>query len=240
MTIGVRDLARRFGPTEALKGVSFDARPGEVLGIIGPNGSGKSTLLLCMAGLAEADRGEVVASDVPIDGSELRRVLICVEDGMRPWEDQWVGWLLPFWARLHRRPLSDVPPIADALGVSALWPQRVGVLSKGQRKRVIIALGLLAAQPVVLFDEPFDGLDLRQARAATDVLRGAAAGGRTIVVSLHQLEQATRICDRLVLLDNGRVAGQGTLAELRQTTGLPDGSLEDVFLALTEDAAARA
>lgn len=233
MTIAVRDLAKRFGPTQALAGVGFSAHPGEVLGVLGPNGSGKSTLLLCMAGLADADDGEVTWNGEAIDGTRLRRTLICIEDGIRPWEDQRVGWLLEFWTRLHGRARSEMPHILDALGVTALQSQRVGELSKGQRKRVILALGLLASQPVILFDEPFDGLDLRQALAATTVLREAAANGRTIIVSMHQLDQAMRFCDRLVLLDNGRIAGEGTMTELRERAGLPDGSLEDVFLALT-------
>lgn len=233
MTIGVRALTKRFGPTQALDGVELEAREGEVLGIIGPNGSGKSTLLLCMAGLTEADEGELLLDGEPIEGADVRRAMICVEDGIRPWEDQSVGWLLPFWTRLHGRTRAEMTPIVQALGVAELWPKRIGILSKGQRKRVILALGLLAAQPAVLFDEPFDGLDLRQTHAATTVLREAAARGRTIVVSMHQLDHAPRICDRLVLLDNGRIAGVGTMDELRAAAGVAGGSLEDVFLALT-------
>ena len=233
MRIGVRSLTKRFGPTQALNGVGFTAPSGQVLGIIGPNGSGKSTLLLCMANLTDADDGEVLRNDEPIEGREVRRTLICVEDGIRPWEDQNVGWLLRFWMTLHRRALSDLQPVVAALGVAELSAKRVRVLSKGQRKRVMLSLALLASHPVLLLDEPFDGLDLRQTRAAIDILRSAAAQGRTIIVSMHQLDQAPRICDRLVLLDNGRVAGEGTIEELRAASGLPSGSLEEVFLALT-------
>ena len=230
--IGVRSLSKRFGPTQALRDVTFGARAGEVLGVIGPNGSGKSTLLLCMAELATADDGEVLREGMSIEGAELRSTLICIEDGIRPWEAQPVGWLLHFWTAMHGT--SDrLTRFVLPLGLAELMTKRVGVLSKGQRKRVILALGLLAAQPVVLFDEPFDGLDLRQARAAADVLRAEAGANRTIIVSMHQLDQATRICDRLVLLDNGRVAGIGTMDELRAKVSLPGGSLEDVFLALT-------
>jgi ABC-2 type transport system ATP-binding protein len=233
MTLRVVGLTKRFGPTQALDGVGLTAHPGEVVGVIGPNGSGKSTLLLCVAGLTEADAGEVQWNDEPVDGAAVRRLLICVEDGIRPWEDQRVDWLLRFWTRLHRSPDTERRLVSDALDVTILGDKRVGILSKGQRKRLILALGLLASQPIVLLDEPFDGLDLRQARAATNVLRDAAARGRTIIVSMHQLDQAGRFCDRVVLLDNGRIAGDGTMPELRARTGLAQGSLEDVFLALT-------
>lgn len=232
-TLEVRSLRKRFGHTQALDDVGVVARPGEVLGVIGPNGSGKSTLLLCVAGLAEADSGETRWNGARLEARDLKNVLICIEDGIKPWEEQRVGWLLEFWTRLHKRSLSEIPAVADGFGVTELRGKQVKVLSKGQRKRVILALGLLAAQPVVLYDEPFDGLDLRQAQAASDVLRAACASGRTVVVSMHQLDQATRVCDRLVLLDNGRVAGAGSMSELRAAAGVPDGSLEAVFLALT-------
>ncbi len=98
---------------------------------------------------------------------------------------------------------------------------------------MLLALALVTPRPVLLFDEPFDGLDLRQAREAEAVLRGAAREGRTLFLSIHQLADAGRICDRLVLLSAGRVVGEGTLDELRAKTGLADGGVEDVFLALT-------
>jgi ABC-type multidrug transport system ATPase subunit len=115
-------------------------------------------------------------------------------------------------------------------------------LSKGERKRFLIALGLLAPEPLLLLDEPFDGLDLRQTREATALLRAEAAGAagvegrdrRTLFLSIHQLADAARACDRFVLLADGRVAGEGTLAELRGRAGLAESDgMEEVFLALT-------
>jgi len=103
---------------------------------------------------------------------------------------------------------------------------RVGTLSKGEAKRLGLALGLTVPRPVLLLDEPFDGLDLRQARQAMDVLRRDAADGRTLVLSIHQLTDAARVCDRFLLLNAGRSVAEGTLAEL-------GGNLEEVFLART-------
>src|SRR5262249_43958917 len=107
-----------------------------------------------------------------------------------------------------------------------------GALSKGQRKRVLVALALTAPQPIVLMDEPFDGLDLRQTREAIALLRRVAAGGRSLVVSIHSMTDAVRVCDRLVLLSDGRSIAEGTFDELRQRAGVAAGDLEDVFLAL--------
>jgi ABC-2 type transport system ATP-binding protein len=106
-------------------------------------------------------------------------------------------------------------------------------LSKGERKRFLIALGLLAPQSLLMLDEPFDGLDLRQTREATAILREEAARGRTLFLSIHQLTDAGRACDRFVLLAAGRVVGEGTLPEIRERAGLPEGGVEEVFLALT-------
>jgi ABC-type multidrug transport system ATPase subunit len=123
--------------------------------------------------------------------------------------------------------------MARLLDLLSLERQRVGTLSKGQRKRMLIALALLTPQPLVLLDEPFDGLDLRQTREAAPLLRHIATTGRSLLLSIHQLHDAARVCDRLVLLSDGRVAGEGTLDELRERAGLPDADVEEVFLALT-------
>jgi ABC-type multidrug transport system ATPase subunit len=108
----------------------------------------------------------------------------------------------------------------------------MGALSKGQRKRVLLALALTAPQPVVLMDEPFDGLDLRQTREAIALFRRVAGEGRSLVLSIHSMTDAARVCDRLVLLSDGRTVAEGTLDELRQRAGIPTADLEEVFLAL--------
>jgi ABC-type multidrug transport system ATPase subunit len=96
-----------------------------------------------------------------------------------------------------------------------------------------MALALLTPQPLLMLDEPFDGLDLRQARDVMQLLRAHAANGRTLLLSIHQLVDAARVCDRLVLLSSGRVVGEGTLDELRAQANLSEGGLEEIFLALT-------
>src|SRR5207249_11278720 len=115
---------------------------------------------------------------------------------------------------------------------------RIGTLSEGQCKRVLLAIGLLTPQPVLLADEPFDGLDLRQTRDVARALRSYAAAGRTLFLSIHQISDAARICDRFVLLSAGRVCGEGTLDELSALQTERRGAqrpadLEEIFLALT-------
>jgi ABC-2 type transport system ATP-binding protein len=124
-------------------------------------------------------------------------------------------------------------PILDELSLGPVLQKRVNALSKGNMQRLLIALALMSPQPLLALDEPFDGLDLHQTRAMMSILRNLRAESRTLLLCIHQLGDAERICDRLLLLSAGRIIGVGTLDELRTLTQLPEGSLEDIFLALT-------
>ena len=230
--LNIHFLTKRFGDYWALRGASFSIRSGEVLGIVGPNGSGKTTLLECLAGLLPADGGHV-RGDEPLVPRKRRDVLFYMPDGILPWPQQTVGWTLRFSAALQGVTQEDVEEVEMALGLGPTASQRVATLSKGQRKRLLIALALLTPQPLILLDEPFDGLDLRAVRDIGPWFRSVAMTGRTMLLAIHQLHDAARVCDRLVLLNEGRVAGEGTLDELRLRAGLPHGDLEEVFLALT-------
>src|SRR4051794_33992700 len=214
MSLAVAHLSARRGARQVLTGVSFTARPGEILGVIGPNGAGKTTLFECVAGL------------LPFDGKVDSDLLFYVPDAIRPWPDQTVRWTLEL-TRIFGTPLNE--SLLDDLDLVALQHATVKSLSKGEAKRLDIALGLAVPRTVLLLDEPFDGLDLRQTRQVMDVLRRDAANGRTLVLSIHQLSDAARACDRFLLLDHGRSVAEGTLDEL--TSGV--GGLEEVFLALT-------
>jgi ABC-2 type transport system ATP-binding protein len=132
------------------------------------------------------------------------------------------------------RPGLRVHDIVEQLDLESLLDSPIGTLSKGQRKRALLAIGLLTPQPILLADEPFDGLDLRQTREVAQTLRAHAAGGRTMFLSIHQINDAARVCDRFVLLSGGRVRGEGTLDELSATAHAGgEKNLEEVFLALT-------
>lgn len=231
--IRVENLSKRYGAYWALRGASFAIRPGEILGLIGPNGSGKTTLFRCLAGVTPATLGAVRDDTAELPPANRKRALYFVPDGIRPWPDQYVDWVLRFAAGIQGA--DDVERIAviGALGLQSLLGARVGELSKGEHRRVMLALGLLSHQPLLMLDEPFDGLDLRQTRDVMAVLRDQGARGRTLFLSIHQLGDAERVCDRLVLLSAGMVVGEGTLDELRKKASVTHGGLEEVFLALT-------
>ncbi len=233
MLFEVAGLSKRFGEIAALANVSFRVRQGEVLGLIGPNGAGKTTLLECMAGVLPADGGGLQVDGRPLDGRHRTSLLFYVPDGISPWAAQPLGWALDYTVGFFggRAALRD--EVVAQLGLHPLLRQSVGTLSKGQRKRALLAIGLLAPQAALLIDEPFDGLDLRQMRDVGDALRTHASHGRTLFLSIHQISDAARVCNRFVLLSNGRVCGEGTLTELASLAGGASQDLEQVFLALT-------
>jgi len=232
--LDVYEITKSYGPRRVLDRVSFAVRPGEVLGLIGPNGAGKTTLFECLAGVLPADAGEVRDADGrALAPARRSAVMFYVPDGIAPWPDQPVCRVLLFFRDLWGVAAERVSAAVDALKLRTLLASPVRSLSKGERKRFLIALGLLSPQPLLMLDEPFDGLDLRQTRDATAILREEAARGRTLFLSIHQLADAGRACDRFVLLADGRVVGEGTLPEVRGRAGLRDGGVEEVFLALT-------
>jgi ABC-2 type transport system ATP-binding protein len=266
MMFEVKGLCKRFGHIAALEDVSFQVRAGEVLGLIGPNGAGKSTLFECLAGVLPSDRGTLNAGGKSIPVDDRASLLFYVPDGIAPWPEQSVRWALDFTIgflggqrsrhvnrRVHNPPQAASLPhirsdrdslltlreeVISELDLRSLLSQPVGALSKGQRKRVLLGIGLLTQQPVLLIDEPFEGLDLRQARDIATVLRTHVDRGRTLFLSIHQISDAARFCDRFVLLSGGQVRGEGTVSELAalaaaHNKSIPKEDLEEVFLALT-------
>jgi ABC-2 type transport system ATP-binding protein len=233
----IRDLTKHYARLTALSGVSFSIHAGEVLGLIGPNGSGKTTLFECLGGVLPIDDGTIQQGARPVTSGERAGLLFYLPDAIAPWPAQRVGWLLDYIAGLFGGPLDRRPEIVRELGLEPLLAAPLGSLSKGQRKRALLAMGLLTPQPVLLADEPFDGLDLRQSRDVARLLRDSTAGGRAIVLSIHQIGDAARVCDRFVLLSNGRVCGEGTQEELtamaEARSGERPAGLDEVFLALT-------
>ena len=222
----VEGLTKRFGDRSVLDDVSFSVRRGEVLGLIGPNGAGKTTLFECLSGLMTTDRGAVSTQGKMLPATQRKASLFYLPDAIRPWAEQTVQKILKLFERLYARPRADVALLAEPLRLNE-------ILSKGELKRTLVALGLLTPQPLLLLDEPFDGLDLRQTREVMSLLKEHAASGRTLMLSIHQLADAGRVCDRLVLLSAGRVVGEGTIEELRAQASLSTGGVEEIFLALT-------
>jgi ABC-2 type transport system ATP-binding protein len=227
----VRGLSKRYGTHHALDGVEFDIFQNEILGLIGPNGAGKTTLLEALAGLLPAE-GVVQWAGHSVTPVERREKLFYLPDGVLPYADQRAAEVLAFFQEMHGRARADARRVVEELDLSAVLGKRVGELSKGTLKRLLLVVAFLSTQPLLLLDEPFDGLDLRQTRSVMALLEGLRKGGRTLLLSVHQLSDAERMCGRFLLLREGKRVGSGTLESLRKEAGLSSGGLEEVFLAL--------
>jgi len=236
------NLTKRYGRLTALNDVSFSIREGEVLGLIGPNGSGKTTLFECLGGVLPLDGGTVLQNGRPLTARDRASTLFYLPDGIAPWPSQTVRWALDFVQRFFqgsiKYPTPSTAEVIEQLDLAVILDSTIASLSKGQRKRALLAIGLLIPRPILLADEPFEGLDLRQSRDVARTLRAHAAAGRTMFLSIHQIRDAARVCDRFVLLSGGRICGEGTLPELSGLAAARSGAaasddLEEVFLALT-------
>jgi len=231
-----RNLTKRYGRLAALSDVSFSVRPGEVLGLIGPNGSGKTTLFECLGGVLPLDAGSLVRDGRPMTDRARASTLFYLPDAIVPWPAQPVRWAIDFTLGFFRGRTHLRDEVVQRLDIGPLLDSTIGSLSKGQRKRALLAIGLLMPQPLLLADEPFDGLDLRQSRDVAQTLRSYASAGRTMFLSIHQIKDAARVCDRFILLSGGTIRGEGTfdqLASQAMSRGAATADLEEVFLALT-------
>ena len=234
----VAGLCKRYGEQRALVDISFAVNAGEVLGLIGPNGAGKTTLMEAVAGILAADDGRVLWRGTSLALPQRREFMFYLPDGLRPWEGQYAADVVELFATVYGRPEIVVADTIRSLGLAPVLRKRIAALSKGYGRRLMLALALLTPHPLLLMDEPFDGFDLRQTREIMNVLRDVARNGRTLVLAIHQLSDAARVCDRFVLLSAGRVRGEGTIEELMHHVPSPPSSpspssLEEIVLALT-------
>ena len=211
--IEVRDLTKRFGGVEALGGISFTIRAGEVVGFLGPNGAGKTTTLRILAGVFPPSSGlvRIAGRDPLVEPLACRRAVGYFPEYAPFYPELRVAQYLDFVARLKRIPRSarraEVARVVAACGLEDVAGRRVGTLSKGYRQRVGLAQALCGDPPILVLDEPTIGLDPGQVdeiRALIGRLRGA----RTVLFSSHILAEVERVCERVIVIARGRLAGE--------------------------------
>jgi ABC-2 type transport system ATP-binding protein len=230
--IEVEHLHKRYGETVAVDDVSFAVRPGEIFGILGRNGAGKTTTVECLVGLRAPDRGRItVLGRDPIgDHSELtRRVGVQLQDGRLP-ERLRVGEALRLYASFYPRP-ADGGELLTQLGLKGREKTPYGRLSGGQKQRLSIALALIGNPRIAVLDELTTGLDPHARRDTWDLIAGVRGRGVTIVLVTHFMPEAERLCDRVAVIEAGRVVITGTPAELVARAG--GSTLEDAYVELT-------
>lgn len=225
---------RRDGRT-VLHDVSFELRAGEVLAIIGPNGAGKTTLLEAVAGLRHMDGGRVSVRGHIVSGlaAAAQGFTFLLDEAELP-EEVSVSVLLSHAQQCSRAPLALAASLQNALGLLPLRLARGRELSRGERRRVALFQALCTDRPVVVLDEPLGVFDPRQQRDILRLLKERAAAGTALLLSVHQMSDAEKLADRILLLCDGKTLACGTLGELRALANRPNASLDVVFLELLE------
>jgi ABC-2 type transport system ATP-binding protein len=218
------NLGRRYGSQWALRGASFQLAKGTVTGLVGNNGAGKSTLLKMVCGLLEPTEGTVrVAGADPLKPATRRAIGYVPEDSPL-YEEQTPLECLAFFARIYGLPAE--PSARKAFQLlhrmrldEPYWRKPIGQLSKGSVRKVALARALLHDPPVLVLDEPASGLDPATRRELDAVLSDLRRAGTCILLSGHHLRQVEELCDRILLVDRGRIVANGTLGELRKAWG---------------------
>lgn len=240
--IRLTGLTKRYGDFTAVDALDLEVGGGLIFGLLGPNGAGKTTTLRMIAGILEPDEGtvELGGHDIVRAPREARELLGFVPDRPFVYEKLTGAELLRFTAGLYGLEGPDVEARIDEL--LELWDltpwrdQLIESYSHGMRQKIIISSALVHRPRILVVDEPMVGLDPRSARLLKDLLRSYADGGGTAMVSTHTLELAETLCDRLAVIDRGRIVAQGTLEDLRRTAAADAAGLEEVFLRITRGA----
>jgi len=229
--IEVRNLSKRYGDLTAVDNISFTAQEGEILGFLGPNGAGKTTTMRIITGFLPASSGtvKVAGFDIFEQSEEVRKRIGYLPENPPLYLDMTVTSYLDFVGRIkgvRRAALREsIDRVLEACGLTHVARRVVGHLSKGYRQRVGLAQALIHNPDVLVLDEPTIGLDPRQIIEIRALIRSMAGEARTVILSTHILPEVAQLCQKVVIIDQGRVAVEDTLANLTRNA-----SLEEVFL----------
>ena len=213
--IQVSGIRKTYGSTVAIDDVSFDVRQGEIFGLIGPNGAGKTTTLECVEGLRRPDRGVIsVLGTDPSSGRHTLQDRIGVQLQEAQLQKRIKVWeAVHFWASLYPHPVNG-DRLLEQLGLGDRRNAWFMTLSGGQKQRLFIALALINDPEVVFLDELTTGLDPQARRAIWDLVRGIRQRGKTVFMTTHLMEEAERLCDRVAIIEHGRIIDIDTPARL--------------------------
>ena len=233
MSISVKDVVKIYGTQRALDGISFEVSSGEIVGFIGPNGAGKSTTMKIITGYLSEFEGEVL-----VNGLDVKKYALAVKKmiGYLPelnplYPEMYVREYLEFIARTYRinKPIAEaVNDVIVRTGLTKEQNKKIHMLSKGYRQRVGLASVLIHDPQVLILDEPTTGLDPNQLLEIRDLI-GEVGKTRTVLLSTHIMQEVEAICDKVIIINNGRIVANDTAENIKQNK-----SLEEAFHELTQ------
>ena len=222
LAVEVRDLTKRYGQLVAVDGISFEVRRGELFGFLGPNGAGKTTTARVLTGVIKADAGTALVMGSKAGSLKAKQTAGVVPEMANAYTDL-SGWdNLMLMAELYgvspTRARERNGSLLQALGLLERKDSLVKTYSKGMKQRLILCMALVSDPEVLFLDEPTSGLDVQSARLIKDLLRSMNAGGKTIFLTTHDMDEANQLCDRVAIINEGKIVAIDAPERLRMAT----------------------
>ncbi len=240
MMIEAVDLTRRFGDLTAVDNLNLRVSSGEIYGFLGPNGAGKTTTIKMLTGVIAPSSGSIriAGLDIERDLMEIKQIISVVPDEPKMYENlkgiEFVKFIIDIYKLQPEENISRLRNLADAFKIDYLG-KYIGDYSHGMKQKLMVAIALMRESSVIFLDEPTVGLDASSAGKLKAWLRNIANRGATVFMTTHVLEVAEKMCDRIGIIDRGRMIAEGTLSDLKESFGSVESSLEDLFLDITGD-----
>ena len=234
--IKVTGLTKYYGNKPAAKDISFEVKKGEVFGLLGTNGAGKSTTIKMLCGLLKPTRGSIRIGNIDLQRMPLKAksMMGYLPENPLIYDKLTGAETLELIGKLRKLSIDMIEQrvkyYADTLGLGEQIYHEVGTYSKGMRQKLAIAMTLIHDPEMVLLDEPASGLDPRYTKLLKDWIKNLSANGRTVLLSTHIIEMAETLCDKIGIIDQGKMKAMGTVQEIQNSTGVSN--LEDAFIRL--------
>lgn len=232
-TLKVENLCKNYGEIQASKDLNFSAHRGDIIALLGPNGAGKSTLMNMIAGYLSPTSGyiEVLGKNIAQFPLFAKENIGFLPEGSPLYADLSVKRFLLYMAQIRGLNIQAVNKAAQIANIENVMQQKIDTLSKGYQRRAGFAQSILSNPPILLLDEPTDGLDPNQKDYMRSLIKNMAAD-KTILISTHLLEEAQTVCNRIILLDNGTIRADATLGEILKNT--KSKNIAEAFRKLTD------
>jgi len=238
--ISVRNLKKFFGDVKAVNGIEFDVHKGEIFGLLGPNGAGKTTTIKLLLGLLEPNEGNIniMGLDPEKDEVEIKKNIGYVSEEPLIFKSLTPKDLFNFIASIRKLDPDDATERAkeylESLGALEYYEQLIATLSHGNKQKIQIVASILHDPDLLILDEPIAGLDAKSVRVIKEIMDIQVDKGGSVLFSTHIMEIAQELCDRIAIINKGKIVGIGTIEELSRQADRLGSNLEDIFLRLTE------
>lgn len=237
--VEIQNLHRRFGNVHAVNGLSLSVKKGEIFGLLGPNGAGKTTTIKMIMGLLEPNEGSinVMGFSPSEDDVHIKDLIGYVSEEPLIYKSLTPKELFNFISSVRRldpkKTTNKLRELMDSLEAVKYYNSVIQTLSHGNKQKIQIIASMLHSPPLLIYDEPLIGLDARSARVVKELLQIHVKNGGSVILCTHIMEIAQSLCDRIAIINEGKLVSMGSLQELRASVNVPDATLENVFIKLT-------